>query len=380
MRLRRLVTSAAIFVFVTSAHAQVLTCATGTADQCNGVHFHVQAWNPETKGFTEIYGQNSFANVEACEAVRKHEMTVNESAIAHLSRTAPRLKAQATKYGPCHCDMTGVRSDPHFLDDEQRAAQMRRDREMKLAMLELLLDHELPLDSDLARAHISAPAARVRAPYWTRDVMLPELKGDHLLDPERVKLLETVIDGVRRPSTAGASLAPTDVRYDATLVAGGDAAAADVNPFIDAEMTRINTMLEGLASAEGDTGALLEASNDRIQVLTNLARVIESGGGRSRLSSRSKAAKSDSERLALIRALFGELVATHWAPQKVSDMVFTLPAEVNRDPVAVLRDTSGKFTNDQKRIALFAQLARSASLTDSEEIWLSGIADANLVP
>lgn len=381
MRLWKLLTSAAIVFSAAEAGGQVLTCATGSAEQCNGVHFHVQVWNPETKGFAEIFGQNSFANVEACEALRKHEMAVNQAALEHLARTAPRLKAQAAKYGPCHCDMTGVKVDPHYLDEQQRAAQLRRDREAKLAMLKLLLEHDLALDSDLARAHISAPPARVRAPYWSREAVAVAVDGSHLLDPASASVKETSISAERRASTAGATLAPLEARYaTAVAAAEGTSAAETAIPFIDAEMSRMSALLESVAVADGDTSALLEASNERLQVLTNLVRVIESGGSRTRLAAAAQAAVGESDRRALIQRLFGELVAAHWAPENASAMLFTMPPDVARDPVSVLRDASRKYSLDQRKLALFALLARSASLTDSEGIWLSGIADTHLNP
>lgn len=386
MRIDLRVAALALLAFASPAAAQVLTCTTNASDQCNGVHYHVQLWNPETKGFAEIFGHNTFSTLQACEAAKKHEETINQNALAHLAKVAPRLKAQPAKFGPCHCDMTRTRSDPHYLEDAQRVQLMRRERELKLMMLELLLDNELTLDSDLARAHISTPSSRVLASYWPRELVVPEIKGNKLLDPDRSQAKDTTVQVSRTQSTAGANLAPVEVVFDPAMFArsvskgSGDATASAAGPaFINDEISRINAVIENVAQSNSDdAGAILEACNERIQVLTNLARLAETAGQRSRLAAAIGSARGEEARVKTVRALFGDRVSQHWSPSKPADLVFPVPSDIGNDPVAALRDSSERYTAEQKKLALYLVLARNATLTDTQQIWLAGIADAQL--
>jgi hypothetical protein len=381
--MRRLIIAAAVLLSSTAVRAQ-LTCATSSSDQCNAVHYHVQAWNPDTKQYAEIYGHNQSSTTEACEVARKAEAAMNQSVVDYLLKTAPRLKVQAAKFGPCHCDMTEVKTDSHYLDDDRRNYMMRRDREMKLAMVELLLDNGATTDHDLVRALISgASLIRSRVPYWSREVAYVGAKGDMLLDPTRSTMRETTVNAAKSSGTAGSNLELVAVNFDPELfgahedvASAGD--ATSVNAFINAEMARVTAVLQAESERDDPDAAILEACNERIQLLTNLGKLAESAGDRSRLADALRTSSSDAERMKVVQTLFGDTVAKHWAPARADAMAVAVPAEISNDPVAVLRDSTGRYAEQQRKLALYAFMSRNSSLTESQEIWLSGIANESL--
>ncbi len=59
-------------------------------------------------------------------------------------------------------------------------------------------------------------------------------------------------------------------------------------------------------------------------------------------------------------------------------MLIDFPDSIDTDPVAVLRDSGNRFPVSDKQLALYAFLMRSGSLTENQEIWLSGIIESYL--
>lgn len=382
MKLRVLLAGVAVAAVCSDAAAQ-LTCSTSGSDQCDALHYHVNVWDHEAKQYVELYGHNTFSTLEACEAARKTEADLNAAALLHLQRNAPRVKLSPGKFGACHCDMTDQKSHPNFLDETRRIAMKRRERELELAMVELLVDNKATMDNEMIRAYLSGSSAlSVSTPYWPREVAFVAVTGSKLLDEAGTRLQPSTVQTVRAAGVVGASIDLTPVDLAPHLFGAPEAEVATTSTtdiaFLSAEMARMSAMLQQVAeNTDSSSEEVLERFNERIQVLTNLGKVAESGGERSRLAEAMRNASNDTDRSGLIERLFGPLVAQHWAPASPKDMGVPVPPTINGDPVAVLRDTSGRFTEDERKIALFSLMATSSDLTETEEIWLAGILDSS---
>lgn len=382
MKFRVFVAGVAVAALCGDAAAQ-LTCSTSGSDQCDTLHYHVSVWDPETKQSVELYGHNTFSTLEACEAAKKAEADLNAASVLHLQRNAPRVKMTPAKFGACHCDMTDQKSHPNFLDDARRTAMKKRERELELAMVELLVDNKATMDQETVRGYMSGSSAlSVSTPYWPREVAFVTVTGSKLLDEAGTKLQPTTVQAVRATGVVGASIELAAVELTPAYFGGGEAAAtessvADV-AFLSAEMAHMSNLLQRVTeNTDENAEELLERFNERIQVLTNLGKVAESGGERSRLAEAMRNAATEADRHGLIERLFGPLVARHWAPASPKEMGVPIPPAINSDPVAVLRDSSGRFSDEERKIALFSLMATNSDLTETEEIWLAGILDSS---
>jgi predicted type IV restriction endonuclease len=137
--------------------------------------------------------------------------------------------------------------------------------------------------------------------------------------------------------------------------------------FISVETERIQKVLAA-SSALNDVN-VLEACSKRLQLLSNLRALIEGSGAKSRLANAARAAREESDRLALVAKLFGSDMPAHWAPKDARDVVVELvpePEKVLRDPRASAQD---------KRHALYAFLATSTP-TDEQQMWLGNVAES----
>jgi hypothetical protein len=152
--------------------------------------------------------------------------------------------------------------------------------------------------------------------------------------------------------------------------------AADA--FVSYETQRIQNVLQASSaiSDEAVKSKVLEACMQRIQLLSNLRSLIQGSGTRSRLAAAARNAKSESERLAVVAKLFGSDAPPHWAPKDAADVVLDTH-DVDADPERALRDSSGKFGDDQKRHALYALLARTQP-TEEQQLWLTTVIDGFL--
>ena len=380
----RLSTCAALVALSVALPAlgQGLTCTTSGSDRCAVVHYHVQEWSAETKQVTELYGINSFSSTSACEAARRADIASNQAAVDYLTRVAPRARATPNRYGPCHCDQTGMKSDPHYLDDDRRVAQLRTDRELRLQLMNLLVDNNTPADSTLVRALFETPRG-ASGSQWPRFVTPPAASTQKLLDPEHTAMKESTVTATSTAGIAGTKAELVEVKFDPTLTRAEAPLVEEGeggNPFIDQEMLRLGTILSDAGSLpdSGDKERLLETLNRRTLMLSNLARLIESSGPRSALTAATTAATSDEARMALIRKLFGTVVGAHWSARKPSDFAFDVPTAINTDPVGKLRDNSGKVNADDRRLALYVFLSQNPSLTEAQEAWARGIIESML--
>ena len=250
----------------------------------------------------------------------------------------------------------------------------------RLRVRERLLDINVPSDSVLIRGlnAVVAPAALLGGP---RLVSLPPRQiaaaitnaADDLKATKPVEVSAPPIASLDSPlievPIAGVSPAPADAAPAATA---DDAA----DTFVSVETQRIQDVLKASSSVSDEAlkAHILEACMQRIQLLSNLRSLIQGSGAKSRLATAAGKAKSDPERLAFVAKLFGTDIAPHWAPKEAPDVVLN---PLGHDAEKVLRDTSGKFTDQQKRRALYELLARTQP-TEDQQLWLTTVADTFL--
>ncbi|HSN69313.1 MAG TPA: hypothetical protein VLV48_08715, partial [Thermoanaerobaculia bacterium] len=111
---------------------------------------------------------------------------------------------------------------------------------------------------------------------------------------------------------------------------------------------------------------------------SNLQRVIETAGPRSRLALANRDRLAEEARIALVGDLFGATVAAHWAPADPAGMKIPIPAVIDGDPLAVLRDASGKWDAEARKLALYRLLAGDVNLTESQEVWLASLIESQI--
>lgn len=146
--------------------------------------------------------------------------------------------------------------------------------------------------------------------------------------------------------------------------------------FIAYETQRITNVITASQAIGDETvkAKIFEATTQRLQLLSNLRLLIEGAGTRSRLAAAARDAQSEDQRVAFVQKLFGSAIGPHWAPKDAADVVVDIPDALAADPDRVLRDTSGRVTDDEKRRALFVLLAR-AQPTEEQRLWLTTIID-----
>lgn len=377
----RLFTALVALLASTAALAQPLVCPTTPSGPCGAYHFHVQAFRPDTKGFVDLYGINQFASQPACDRAREAYMAHDLAVINHIKQAQNDQQYQPDRVGPCHCDMTTDKTSSNYLTDLQRLAQVRLAEEVRLRVRERLLDTGLTTDSDLIRGLIPT------------SVPMPLLGGPKLeqLPPRQVAVAVTnSADDLKVTKTIETN-APAIASLDLPLVevpipgVTGDATKAEqpattadeaADAFVSIETQRIQNVLKASSSMTDEAlkARVLEACMQRIQLLSNLRSLIQGSGAKSRLANAARNAKSDPDRLALVSKLFGSDVAPHWAPK---DPPAVLLAPVAEDAETVLRDTSGKFNDQQKRRAFYDLLARTQP-TEDQQLWLTTIVDTFL--
>jgi hypothetical protein len=391
-------------------------------------------YRPETKGFVELYGVNQFASQSPCDRARDAQMARNLALVDHMKRVVNDQQYQPDRFGTCHCDMTVEKSSPNYLTDVQRMAQLRLAEDVRLRVRERLMSERVTTDSELIRglsatpppnallggprlAPLPPPQAAVAAmnapeelkatkvaqtgdaPMASLDLPLVDIQS-----PETRTTAVIIVPTATAPTPAPTSApAPVPAPVPASTAAitpdptatpvPTPAPAAEAVPkveenvptaeeaaevFIGYETQRIQNVLKASAVVgdEALKSKILESCMQRIQLLSNLRSLIQGSGARSRLAIAARSARSEPERLALVSKLFGADVGPHWAPKDASDVV--LPAAlVEGDPEKLLRDSTGKFSDQQKKHALYALLARSQP-TEDQQLWLTIVVDAFL--
>lgn len=150
--------------------------------------------------------------------------------------------------------------------------------------------------------------------------------------------------------------------------------------FIAYETARVQAVLRAGETIEDDAiqSKVFEASMQRLQLLSNLRSVIDSGGNRSRLATLARGAVGPDGRLLFVKRVFGDEIRSHWAPEDAKEIILTPRPEVDSDPIAVLRDVTEKFNDMQRRYALYVLLARSQELSESQKTWLAELIEASI--
>lgn len=408
--------------------AQPLTCPPAPAGRpCEAFHYHVQMFRPDTRAFTEIYAGPRFASQTACESAREQTVAANQKVAGFFRDVKKEERYQPDRVGTCHCDMTGEPSSATYLSGDQRALQLRMAEDIRLRVRERLLDEKIAADSDLMRALYSTPPA---TPALTTQKLVPmptvarapivtvaaDLKATRTLDTSKPTVaamdLPLVDIGAPEPALSAAEVSsPAGVAASsppppvpeaaeppveetrveeqptveqATLEASPteedqQSAAETAERFISYETQRIQNVLRA-SSAIADENVktkIFEACMERIQLLSNLRLLIEGSGMRSRLATSARDARTEAERLALVARLFGDSVKPHWAPTDASDVVFEIESSVASEPERALRDSTGRFTSDQKKRALYLVLAQTQP-TEEQRLWLSTVVEGFL--
>lgn len=171
---------------------------------------------------------------------------------------------------------------------------------------------------------------------------------------------------------------PVEPAVETTTVPEEDIVSAQetAEQFVSYETQRIQNVLRAQAAIADETvkSKIFEACMQRIQLLSNLRLLIEGSGMRSRLATAARDAREETARLALIARLFGENVKPHWAPHDAADVIFEIEPEIVADPERALRDTTGAFTTDQKKRALYLVLAQTET-TEDKRLWLGSVVE-----
>lgn len=367
----RLITFLLAVLAPAAAVAQPLVCPTTPSGTCMVFHFHVQMFRPDTKGFQDLSGINRFASPQACDRARESYLARNAAVVDHIRRTQNDQQYQADRVGPCHCDMTAEKTSPNVLTDLQRTAQIRIAEEIRQRVRERLMDIGLTTDSELIRG-LSATAPPDPLLGGPKLVALPrQAAAPAASSADELKSTKAVESGAPAMMSLDLPLVDVVTTGQASVeTPGADDDAAD--SFVSVETARIQGVLKAGSELadEGLKAKIIEACMQRIQLLSNLRLLIQGAGTRSHLAAAARSAKTDDERLALVGRLFGNEVKDHWAPKE--------PQAVVLNPIAgeaekVLRDTSGKTSDQQKRRAFYEVLGRSEPTEDQQLFLLTVI-------
>lgn len=419
----------------TASAQQGLVCAGAPAGKaCDAFHFHQQMYRPDTKQFVELTGGTPFATQAACERAREVQVAANAAVVEFFAGTKQQ-QYPADRFGPCHCDMTADRSSPSYLPDAQRTLQLRSIEDARLRVRERLLDHKIATDSPLIRglyadppatpllagpklvpvpstapvppatstdelhatktidtskptvaaldlplAEIGAPAPpppAEAAPVAEAPAAAPAAEAVPAPEPQ---IAETVVDVPAAPNLDPQPAAIATAEGPVVAVEENGASAEETaERFISYETQRITNVVKASSAINDETmkSKIFEACMQRIQLLSNLRLLIEGSGMRSRLAMAARDAESESERMELIGRLFGDEIRPHWAPEDAADVILEVEADVAAAPEHALRDTTGRFSTDQKKRALYLVLAQTQP-TEDQRLWLSNVVDGFL--
>ena len=403
------------------AAAQALTCPAAPAGRpCEAFHYHVQMFRPDTRAFTEIYGGPRFATEESCTRAREQQVAANQKVAGFFRDVKKEERYQPDRVGACHCDMTGETASTTYLTPDQRVLQLRMAEDIRLRVRERLLDEKIATDSALMRALYTDPPSTpalgapklvpmpdvVAAPLIT---VADDLKPTKTLDTTRpaivamdLPLLDIgapVSPPADEPASSPAPDEPQaaeppveETRVEETPAVeeqtteeeppsedDQQSAEETAERFISYETQRIQNVLRAssaIADEEVKT-RIFQACMERIQLLSNLRLLIEGSGMRSALAVAARDAQTEAQRLALVARLFGDSMKPHWAPSDASDVIFEIETSVAAEPERALRDSTGRFTSDQKKRALYLVLAQTQP-TEDQRLWLSTVVEGFL--
>jgi hypothetical protein len=159
-----------------------------------------------------------------------------------------------------------------------------------------------------------------------------------------------------------------------------DEGSGATDAFIAHEFLRLDEIGKAVivVNDEALRTTIIDATIDRTQLLTNLRSIAEQAGPTSRLSTIMAAAKDEPSRIALATKLFGPTMQTHWAPADAKNAIVEFPPDIVNDATAVLRDPADRYTDAQRRLALYYLLAKNPSLVANQQLWIAEIIDGFL--
>ncbi len=400
MRIVPIIVALVITLLGTPVFAQApMTCQLGTgvdSAQCNVFHYHVQMYNPNQKTRVELTGVNEFASQAACEATLAEEQAENVALVKFMTQNDPREKFQADVFGQCHCDMTRSAGSPNRLDENQRISELRMQQEIIAATRELLLDANAPASSTVV-TNLGPDPTSFDAALWPKVVFPPD-PAEMKIDPAPIAesdSMESVVSESAQHGDFGVGLdlelvevlTPTDAMVSAAIAPtyhpteggfdqGGRTASGSSNPaddFVSFESARVQEILQA-ANDVDDAGVkkgIFESAMQRLQVLSNLKVIVLASGTSSSLANAFRNLNTDPERSAFVGRLFGSEIESHWIPAEAKDVIVEIPPELTADPVAVLRESTGRYSDEQRKQALYYLLGRTANLTPSQELWIA---------
>ncbi|HYX42598.1 MAG TPA: hypothetical protein VE821_12910, partial [Pyrinomonadaceae bacterium] len=149
MRLARLLIPIALFA--SAAAAQTLDCpgSASAGPRCDTFHYHVAMYRPDTRTFTELWGINQFSSQSSCDHARDAAMKRNLAVVDWFKRVRNDSQYEPDRFDTCHCDMTLDKSNPRYLTDAQRAAQLRVFDDLRDRVREKLMDAGITTDSEI---------------------------------------------------------------------------------------------------------------------------------------------------------------------------------------------------------------------------------------
>ncbi len=405
----------AAFAFSAPAQQQ-LVCPPGpvvSGKACEGYHYHLQLYRPDTRKFAGATGVNSFASEAACESARDTQMRRNLAVVDFFKRVKGESNYEPDRVGPCHCDMTREKTNPAYLTDAQREMQIRNAEDVRLRVREKLLDSKQTSDSELVRS-LNTPPPSLPAIGGSRLVAIPTTTTVAAVGNSAEDLRSTTSVDTRPPAAAALDLPLVDVTGSAAAPQTDPAAAPSAlasaageqappmtteriespgpdierdivadegaaESFITYETERIQNVLRAASGISDGTvkSQIFEASLQRTQLLSNLRTLIEGSGARSRLASAARSARTEEEHLEFAAKLFGRDIEPHWAPKEAADVILPPDPDIESEPERALRDTTGRFNDEQKRRALYVMLARSQP-TNEQQLWLVTVIDSFL--
>lgn len=402
-----------------AAQQQPLVCPPAPAGRpCDAFHYHVQMYRVDTKQFTEISAGTQFATQAACDRAREQQVAANAKVVEFFSGI--KQQHPPDRFGPCHCDMTNDRSSAAYLADPQRKMQLRTAEEIRLRVRERLLDRNVPSGAEvirglyvvpqstpmLATPKIVSPPRSAPAPILTAveelqatttventkttvaalDLPLIDIGGPpppitESAPPSEPAIAGTTVDAAPPMEETRVEPQPDVVEAPAEPATEEEVASAQetAERFISYETQRIQNVLKASSAIadENVKSKIFEECMQRIQLLSNLRLLIEGSGMRSRLAMSARDAQTEADRLTLVSRLFGEAVKPHWAPRDAADVVFEIDRSIANAPERALRDTTGRFSTDQKRQALYLVLAQTQP-TEDQRLWLSTVVEGFL--
>jgi hypothetical protein len=370
---------------------------------CDAFHYHVQLYRPEPKGFVVATATPRFASQAVCEKVREAHAARNAEVVQYFKKTKNQQQYEADRFGPCHCDLTSEKTNVAFLNEAQRIAQIRAAEDVRLIVRERLLDSGLTSGDELVR-NLLVPLPTLPLLSSPKVVTLPQSpvttvatnSPDDLRSTKALDSAKPVVASLGLPLAEVAVGAPaSDALAAAGEMVAGDPSSASLemaatsdagmpevdaeSAFIEQETLRIQDLVSAASEVADESvkNRIREATLQRSQVLSNLRMLIEGSGVRSRLAVAAREADSEADRLALVSLLFGDAIASHWAPKEPGDVVVPPDGDSDSEPERVLRDRGSRYSEEQKKRALYVLLSRSQPSAE-QQLWLITVVDSFL--